>query len=78
MADDQIKTIKKLKKSIKKVEFNLHKLKNNEKPFNINKHRRKQKKEAETAKKNEIINEKIRDGFEKIVTFIQTQFPTNS
>jgi len=78
MDDDQRKTYKKLKKSIKKVEFNLSKLKNNENLFNINKHRRNIKREAEAAKKNQIINEKIRDGFEKIVTFIQTQFPTNS
>jgi len=36
--------IKKLKKSIKKVEFNIEELKKNEKPFNINKHRRQLKK----------------------------------
>lgn len=60
------------------MKFNLHKLKNNENPFNINKYRREKKREAEAAKKNQVINEKIRDGFEKIVTFIQTQFPTNS
>lgn len=78
MSDNQIKNIKRLEKSIKKVEFDLQNLKNNEKLFNMNKYRRNKKKKKEEAAKNQIIDEKIRKGFENIVTFIQTQFPTNS
>lgn len=78
MSDNQKKTIKKLEKSIKKVKFDLQNLKNNEKLFNMNKYRKNKKKKKKEAAKNQIIDEKIRKGFENIVAFIQTQFPTNS
>lgn len=38
MADDRTNIIKKLKNPIKIMQFNLQKLKNNEKPFNMNKY----------------------------------------
>lgn len=78
MSDNQKKTIKKIEKSIKKVKFDLQNLKNNEKLFNMNKYRKNKKKKKKEAAKNKLIDEKIRKGFENIVTFIQSQFPTNS
>ena len=61
------KEIKKLKNSIKKIEFNLNRLKKQELPFNINKHKREIKKEKK------ILDTKIIEGFEKIINFILSQ-----
>ena len=50
------KEIKKLKNSIKKIEFNLIRLKKQELPFNINKHRKEIKKKG---KKIEVWTQKL-------------------
>jgi len=57
----KIKLKKNLKQPIRKVKFNIDRLMNNEKTFNINKHWRQLKKNNTKTK---IIDEKIRKGFE--------------
>jgi hypothetical protein len=47
-----VNKIKKLKQTTTKVEFNIEKLKNNEKLFNINKHRRQLKNNTKNKIKN--------------------------
>ena len=64
------KNVNMIKKNLKKGEFNIEKLKKNEKPFNINKHRRQIKKNDK-----KLIDEKIKKCFEQIVNFILSRNP---
>lgn len=62
--------INNLLKKIKNAESNIDKMKNGIEPFNKHQHRRKSKKESNKGKKD--VDEKIREGFENLVNFIES------